>query len=216
MKEHPILFSTPMVLALLEGRKTQTRRIVKFPKDYTGGEVYLNGQFGLKYESSEMGGTVQRLRPKWEAGDILWVRETWNKVTEWDGCGTEPSYYDMIGEERPDHLKPKFIYKADGNALEMHDEEKDEPVTMKWKPPIFMPRKACRITMEVMAVTVQRLQGITEGDSIAEGIDLTKTSGDWENPPSWVFQELWASINGQESWDKNPWVWRIEFKKINS
>lgn len=78
-----------------------------------------------------------------------------------------------------------------------------------------MPKEASRIWLEITGIRVERVQDISEGDAIAEGIDLNKCSGDWESPPSWVFEELWKSINGEESWEANPWVWKVEFKKVD-
>jgi hypothetical protein len=213
MKEKPILFSSPMVRAILEGRKSQTRRVVKFPENFDGRAVYNNHPFGLKYSAQDE--TVYRLFPKWNAGDILWVRETWGKGK----FINEDGEVDYEG----------FVYKTGGYVFEDDKTLSD----FRWKPSIFMPREACRIRLEVTDVRVERLDTISEEDAIAEGIEL---EGDgWKsyeiihagrhkgepNPHSFVpnkspitsYMELWEAINGFDSWNKAPWVWVIEFKR---
>jgi hypothetical protein len=197
MKEIPILFNTEMVKAILSGRKTQTRRIVKLPKDYDGNEntIYDNDPFGLKYTTKE--GTVKRLRPPYRAGDILWVRETW--------------IYDGVN----------YIYKAD-----------TEDMPFRWKPSIFMPKEACRIKLEVIGWEVERLTEISEEDAIAEGIERIGKTYKHYNPKAYFtskalkesiptkttakgsFKTLWESAYGYGSFDKNPFVWVIKFKKL--
>jgi hypothetical protein len=154
MKIMPILFCAEMVRALLDGRKTQTRRLVK---DRPPEIEYC----------------------KYMIGDLLWVRETFI-----DAQG----YNDGLAD---------FMYRADVWA----EGEKDEFKGM-WTSSIFMPRAASRITLEITGVRVERLQDISDEDSIAEGAGY----------PSQKFMALWQSINGKESWDSDPWVWVIEFK----
>jgi len=200
MKEIPILMSTPMVQAILEGRKSQTRRIVKpQPKK----QLYPCGT-GKKYWTEN----PNDLKAKYfhhnygEIGSILWVRETWNTLT---------AYY-----EKPDYsvmVVRDFVYKADDNRFD------------KWKPSIFMPKEACRIRLLVEDVRVERLQDITEEDAKAEGYlysDWHRINEDAagialysipDKPICW-YAELWRSINGKDSWDKNPWVWVITFTKL--
>jgi hypothetical protein len=207
IKEHPILFSTPMVQAILEGRKTMTRRIVSksgLLEEYNkvtldrDVEVCDPDEYGDYSDTKILKGLCAvfdegewNVKCKYDIGDILWVRETSastissgpsNKITRW--------------------------YKADNPVI-------PERVKFKWKPSIFMPKGFCRIFLEITGIMVERLQDITEGDALKEGIDQSKCSGDWENPPSCVFTELWESINGKESWEENPWVWVIEFKRIS-
>lgn len=186
-KEIPILFSTPMVQAILEGRKIMTRRIVKFPKDYDGKAVFNNGHFGLKYSSNEFNGCVHRLGPKWDAGDIIWVRESWK------------------ANEIP--IGWPYHYKALNDTF-------THPENEKWKPSIHMPKAACRIWLEVTDVRVERLQDITEEDAKAEGAEKAYDVYPEMARYKLGFCRLWQSINGPESWDANPWVWVISFKHI--
>jgi hypothetical protein len=166
MKERPILFSGPMVRAILEGRKTQTRRIVKpQPLCIASGEWIMNGS-ACKYG---------------KPGDRLWVRETWWAPRD-----------DVRGEYKREYIK--YAATLDGMG---------QPT---WKPSIHMPRWASRINLEVVSVRVERLQNISEEDARAEGI--------WQ--PNWPlsWRQLWESINGAGSWEANPWVWVVEFKRI--
>lgn len=192
----PMLFSTPMVKALLEGRKTQTRRIVKLPKEYNGGNVYKNGQFGIKYETNDDVGNIiiKRLSPKIKIGDIIWVRETFSES-----------------------LNPnEYCYKADT----------DNPIYLdknwKWKPSLFMPKSVCRLFLEITNVRVERIHDISEADAIAEGIEAECFNKEWwyknyiENDstlyPCISYQTLWAKIHGKKSWDENPYVWIYDFE----
>lgn len=186
MKEIPILFSTPMVQAILAGRKTQTRRLISFPKDYDGKAVFNNHPFGLKYSSNEFDGCVKRLNSKWQKDDLLWVRESScknNTQTGWP-----------------------YMYKA--------SEETHYVNHIKWKPSIHMPKEAARIWLEVTNVRVERLHDISRGDCMAEGCPFPNMAKE-TNPKAW-FSNLWQSINGQESWDANPWVWVVEFKVLST
>jgi hypothetical protein len=179
-KFHPILYQTEMVKAILEGKKTKTRRSVKMPPDRIWGHSNrFYGESGREYKC-----------PYGKVGDVLWVRETWQHVDiENDYSG--------------------FVYKASGGLdWEMSNED------CKWKPSIFMPKSACRIFLEITDVKVERLQGISEADAIAEGINLKNTSGDYEHTPVQEFEKLWQKINGPESWESNPFVWVISFKQI--
>ena len=188
MRERPILFSTQMVNAILAGEKTMTRRIVKFPKDFTGENVFHNGSLGLKYTSNMGGDTVQRLSCKHgEIGDKLWVRETFCQITVED--------------------RPLLLYKADGDLNNAFDVFRaDKP----WRPSIYMPRSASRITLKITDVRAERLQSITEEDAQSEGV----LSSGFDKTYRYSFSKLWESINGNGSWTANPWVWVIEFKRI--
>ena len=200
MKERPILFSAPMVRALLKSRKTQTRRVVK-PQPASGVRPSPFSKSGLE------DGHGRELRcPYGRPGDRLWVRETW---------------------ARPITLDPgPTIYRADYPACVPSYYENVPPADeVVWKPSIHMPRSACRITLEITGVRVERLQDISEVDAKAEGcepIDLCdhirQSCSDigCPGPTNYRggYQSLWESINGPGSWDTNPWVWVIEFKRI--
>jgi hypothetical protein len=179
MKEHPIIFSTPMVQAILDGRKTMTRRVVKPTIQYTK-------------------------CPYGQPGDILWVRERF--------CNMSLPYCD-----------PEYIYFTETLYAEDYD-----PSEWTWKPSIHMPRKACRLFLEIVSIRVEKLHKISKDDAIREGIEVVDDSynddqiyrnydGDGEAPSSLhakdSFMTLWSRINGWDSWYKNPLVWVIEFKR---
>ena len=191
----PIIFSTPMVQAILEGRKTQTRRVIKingYPITSPEESLELTKE-GLIYHSfCSMSGYYKLLC---QPGDILWVRETW--------CTHE----DMADVFENQH-RPGYYYKAN----EIGKEWVNDREIVKWRPSIFMPREAARIFLRVKTVRVERLQDITAHDAIREGMES-------EIPFDAVdeFKELWDSLNAKRGygWDTNPWVWVIEFERIN-
>lgn len=214
MKERPILFSGAMARAILDGSKTQTRRVVK--KD--GGLLnYGAAQFvkdGLWYPTSPSGkaGLVPPIIcPYGQPGDRLWVREQY-KISEW-----MPSYA-TIEYTANDHKKTFVRQYLQGRIT--------EPVSVNnLRPSIFMPRWASRITLEITGVRVERLHDISEKDAISEGVTYTGPfpmavlSGFLPAPDDLAIKEfkiLWESINGAESWYANPWVWVIEFKRVQS
>jgi len=194
MKERPILFNAPMVRALLSGSKTQTRRRFKLPP---GLDWYFSGalrgeETGDVHDPAGKGWwNIDELRcPYGQPGDQLWVKETWR-------------------EDSPDDPEGA-IYRADQEHL--------MPQGGRWKPSIFMPRWASRVTLEITGVRVERLQDISETDALAEGIhryDVLEEAG--PHDPHFnrgTYQRLWESINGGGSWASNPWVWVITFKGI--
>lgn len=226
MKERPLLFSAPMVLATLDGSKTQTRRIFN-PRRWTAARLnllrFVHVLFG---EATKILSCAQPADtayagfdifpyahspsyfkcPYGQPGDRLWVRET--------HC---PNWCD------------KTIYKADGGSAI----EAGYPKEPKWRPSIHMRREYSRILLEITDVRIERLQDISEADAMAEGISevnfrpcdgfplslgymVGKDDGKTSLATSAIaaYRELWEAINGASSWDKNPWVWVIEFKKI--
>ena len=181
MTERPIIFSTPMILAILDGKKTMTRRVIK-PQpaghEFNGFNAFGEAIFYPRDDNSDDAGL--RRCPFGQPGDKLWVRETWRTLTE----GIE--------------------YRADWV----------DPPRGIWKSPIFMPRLASRITLEIAAIRVERIQDITEEDiRYAEGCLYTPwlPSGD-----PLVFQNVWDSLNAKRGygWEKNPFVWVIEFRRL--
>jgi len=222
MNLKPILFKPPMVQAILNGTKTQTRRLIK-PQPNENGIDYIPNPPSLDWEQTyndiwkpwsyetEEGESVAKFCPYGEKGDVLWVRETFSEedISFWEGL-------DFIEKYR-------YEYKAD-----------NEHRKIKWKPGIHMPKEACRLFLEVTRVCVQRLQDITEEDAKAEGVlnmfahdpsigsvaymDYMDKKGGWDSVADDArhsFQTLWQSINGVESWDANPWVWVVRFKRID-
>lgn len=184
MKERPIIFSGPMVRAILDGRKTQTRRIVN-PQPDCGLTSLATTTIAMKE------GRYSIFCPYGQPGDRLWVRETFRIFDSQAECAC----YDDC---RCAQLHGAPIYRADYPC----DED-------PWKPSIHMPRWASRITLEITGVRVERLNGISEDDACEEGVNLM----DW-NCGRVAFKSLWKSINGRSSWEENPWVWGVEFKRI--
>lgn len=221
-KFKPILFSTPMVKAILDGRKTMTRRKIKnkdqpFIQD-SDCEIELNETWGWvvmrlietdppRYE------VLQQFKCHYgKVGDVLWVRETWNTR---EG--------DLVYKASPDLFKKTKWYKEIKNAFDISIFKIPEPSNcIKWKPSIFMPKSACRIFLEITDVRVERLNEISEEDAKMEGIYFNKGAvqngygikdSTTYNTAVSAFQSLWQSING--NWEENPFVWVVEFKKID-
>ena len=206
MKSHPILFSAPMVHAILEGQKTQTRRVVRkqFPNDAEPAEVsatspegwQISGHSGLWWDDA--GACIDdAIRcPFGIPGDRLWAREAWHAARDLDR--TPPR--DISPDSDIEYAATARSYAEIG-------------LKGKCRPGMFMPRWASRITLEIVSVRVERLNEISGKDCIAEGIDEASA-------PDYIFglheayRDLWESINGPESWAANPWVWVVEFKRI--
>ena len=215
MKEIPILFSTPMVQAILEDRKFMTRRVIK-PQPLWIGESNIP----FKTPDADPKGIIKF--PYGQPGDRLWVRETWQlyNVDYKDELGTS-----MILEDEWEGQMPKtkpwltqILYKAT---------EIIEGWRAKWRPSIFMPRWASRIDLEVVSVRVERLQDLTEEDAKAEGIEKGNTyyygdphpvkgSPKCYNTAKEAFAGLWDSLNAKRGfgWEQNNWLWVVEFKRI--
>lgn len=191
--ERPILFSAPMVRAILEGRKTQTRRIVK-PQPSPSSDTAFIGLDGIwRFSHPTLRGPVSHEAddvrcPYGQPGDRLWVREAW---------AFHPDF--------PESTR-RAIYRADAGV------ENDVP---RWRPSIHMPRWASRILLEITAVRVERLQDISETDAQAEGVanSLHLRGGRLAREN---FAHLWWTINGDGSWEANPWVWVVEFKRVEA
>lgn len=193
----PILFHTDMVRAILEGRKTVTRRVVKPQPVGQPAQMGKDSCWPGCFASAE---DERIYRPPYQPGDILWVRESWQFIPCIDcrlyvhgGCTDTPITYedkDSIGEGC-------FIYRADY----------PEPQRVYWKPSIHMPRDAARIFLRVKGVGVERLQDIDDAGVTAEGLEI-----------GCYFDELWDSTIKPADrtiygWDANPWVWVIQFKR---
>lgn len=208
VKERPILFSAPMVRAILEGRKTQTRRVVTSKQvPILNGARRVLGPYsdgGFDFILSDETGSIYKC-PYGQPGDRLWVRETW---------GEDYTCSDVVGN--PQQLAPmaSVVYRADGHSM--------SEAGTGWCPCIHMPRYASRIRLEVVSVRVERLQGISDADCEAEGVrpSVDGNGQDWRaDETGWrrTFRQLWDSINAKKApWDSNPWVWVIEFKQENT
>jgi hypothetical protein len=214
MKERPILFSGPMVRAILDGRKTMTRRMVAWPvkrwmfcDDYNGSEIdqwrlQADGWQGWGYVTAHNGVLAPChppiICPYGKPGDRLWVRE---KFTV---CPSVNDDFDII-------------YDADDALTNWRDNahKMAYPIRDKTYPSIHMPRWASRLTLEVVAVRVERVQEVTEADAWAEGVDREDQGCEFPTGRD-GFQGLWDSINSARGyeWASNPWVWVVEFRKV--
>jgi hypothetical protein len=187
VRDRPILFSAPMVRALLAGTKTQTRRVVK------------NINPTLPASNPEPHHIANALRcPCGVHGDRLWVREAW-RVSRF----ADP----MPPRDLSAHVA--VAYEAESGSWG----ESEEELLGKLRPGMFMPRWASRITLEVTGVRVERLQAIHESDVMAEGLRVADCDGLGARVE---FSKLWESINGPGSWAANPWVWVVEFRRTNA
>lgn len=235
----PILFNTEMVRAILDGRKTCTRRLVKpqpdekhtFPLGFVTDSTEKKevGCFG--FGINENGGSIQFAKPPYQTGDILYVRETWQC---WRAHRYEATA-DIRFRAGGDDVRLQF---ANGNTDSIDRLEYDTFVHKwfshngKWKPALFMPKEAARIWLKVTDVRVERLQSITEGGAIREGAEGEKChhtntgafgctdcmNTGWIEPPQVEFMQIWNSTIKKSDidcygWDANPWVWVIEFER---
>ena len=216
MTDHPIPFTAPMIRALLDGRKTQTRRPIKPSNSLFNGRrwtalhkaqtwdwnaawvdpgpspagnsgPYLQLPWQDGPDADTFRDTSHRVYPVIQPGDRLWVKETWA------------------------HDAPVPVqYKAGPHVG-------DDALGVRWKPPMFMPRWASRITLTVTDVRVQRLQEISEADAVAEGchaslaLTMRRPNGSFPGNPIACFNDLWISIHGPAAWDANPWVVALTF-----
>ncbi len=232
MKERPILMSGPMVRAILEGRKTQTRRIMKpqpHPEFLKRGVVSVVPQWpmqnGVRWFMAD-GCSELVPCPYGQPGDRLWVKETW-QYAGWTEDGYPYVRYAVDGTTRlvDRGISDEWAIKLEDTWQKLSTDENyaidKKAADRKWRPSIFMPRWASRITLEVTAVRVERLQDISCEDALAEGIDhycpgvTAALRGETEADPVAEYRTLWESINGPGSWDANPWVWVISFRRIN-
>ncbi len=211
MKERPILFKGEMVRAILDGTKTQTRRIVKPQPEVTSDSdcrVKINGNHHTGPSDYLLKDVLPRFAcPYGQPGDRLWVRETTCIAPKFFAPPDQSCVPDYDGDLR------YVSYKADG-----HCEYAMREYKLKWTPSIHMPRWASRITLEIVSVRVERLQDITEECAKAEGCDNSNSEAaitvGWYERPRSAFIRLWESINGADSWLSNPWVWVVEFKRV--
>ncbi|QOF81823.1 morphogenetic protein [Variovorax sp. 38R] len=208
-----------MVRALLDGTKTQTRRVVKPRKDRRWGCDLVPHELAGEINSGDFTNTVYG-----QPSDRLWVREAWQGPLV-DGDVYERQGGNMLPFQKPEYCR----YAADGGPRPEYLDA-DDNMRQGWKPGIHMYRWASRITLEVTDVRVERLQDICAADAKAEGIEGQFENGPWRNygrdgywfpegkdtAPVLSYRSLWEQINGAGSWAANPWVWVIEFRRIAS
>ncbi|EPL2184199.1 hypothetical protein WJD19_000972 [Klebsiella pneumoniae] len=227
MKERGMIFNGEMVRAILDGRKTQTRREIKLNLDIAclattydwATSLAANHYQGLTEEQIQQkaeslrgvihpvilanGQMVSIICPHGKPGDRIWVRETWAEA------GASAPDLKLYRANYPEHVPS--IYENVPPAEEI-----------RWTPSIHMPRTASRILLEITDVRVERLNAISQEDAQAEGMELTGWRPTYSDPDSGGevitpydnFAELWSSIYGDESWKANGWVWVIEFKRV--
>lgn len=236
-KEQPILMSTPMVQALLAGTKTETRRdknlkeINENPDEWTFHgttkcDVPQGYKIGTYIFTREKDPLATAVKCPWEVGNILWTKETWRPVLKID--------QNAMGEW------PMIRYKADSSEIAVPFDEYEwfreltKDGKFIYKSSMFMRRKFARIFLQITEIKLERLHDITEDGAIAEGIggfdlpqscrelypasykDYSKKSETWNLSPIDSYKSLWESINGEGSWEKNPWIWCVKFEKLNS
>ena len=233
MKERHINLKAWEVRAILEGRKTQTRRMVKPYEWFEGHRIHScvgavrKGEIS-RYEDliSSCDGGIQRRCPYGSPGDRLWVREAFEVVRE--TCSYEVEEYDYFPWDAEFYGPPQHALRAKcprggERARVLYRADEDEPIE-RWRPSKYMPRWASRITLEVTGVRVERLQDISAHDAIAEGVEISdlaklhalalRKQGRNISAAVVEYGILWESINGPGSWDVNPWVWVVEFKRV--
>ncbi|PHZ92574.1 hypothetical protein CS912_22710 [Klebsiella variicola] len=205
--ERGMIFNAEMVRAILDGRKTQTRRPIKWKQTrFTEIGEREDGSKWPWSEDAEHAFDFWHPCPFGSVGDRIWVRETFQ------GPLFDFDLMDSYCKDSTPFEKSEFcVYKADGvPAPEFYDA--DDELHCCWRPSIHMPRWASRILLEITGVRVERLKSISDRDALREGCSTAEMkSGDCVAD---VFARLWASIYGDESWNSNPWVWVIEFKRI--
>jgi hypothetical protein len=225
MTERPILFSAPMVRALLDGSKTQTRRVVKDLPPWQITEIVPDAGGTGKWlpngpapSGRGMASGHWRPCPYGQPGDLLWVRETFYAFGRWETRFSERKgrdewhFVDITTEcDR--------LYQFDTRHMTPEGNRGAAPGWHK-RPSIHMPRAASRILLEIVSVRVQRLGAIGEADARSEGVTIEERhkigycAGELLPPSIRAFRDLWESISGAGTWDANPWVWVVEFKRV--
>jgi len=215
-----VLFSSAMVKAILDGKKTMTRRVITGLAQSSGKPYWPGGKHG---------GDFLRVEhcPHGKSGDRLWVKETWRS---WEETCTTSSFDQGEDHRCTEHCRQTYVAYAatprvgyrpvpDKARITYLDEttplDRNPRLQGPWKPSIFMPRAFSRIDLEVTAVRAERLQDISEEDAEAEGVAPVMPIGC--NSPSYraAFPALWDSINGRRApWASSPWVWAISFKRV--
>lgn len=223
MKERPILFSGPLVRAILAGRKTETRRVVKLPSGINLVERSTAGEwlFSVAREGRDPALIHAQRCPYGGPGDRLWVRETW-RPWGWDDDQTPYcllKYRADGGEGRTEMPRSKILqWAAEYDAIHPGDEAAKVAWWDRWRPSIHMPRWASRILLEVTDVRVERLQAITEEGARAEGVEPAPFCKSGRPVGMWhveTFECLWDEINSKRApWGGNPWVWVVSFKRV--
>lgn len=225
MKERPVLMHAKSINGILEGRKTQTRRIVKPRPDVPWkispiDDEWLVEGWPKQERAMQNFGRAHRIRcPYGKPGDQLWVRETF-AISSVDGC--------LVSIARKERMpEGKTLADTDGGLDQTYLENLDEvrtaerlydPFLERWRPSIFMPRWACRLTLEIINIRVERVQSISEEDCFAEGVRILDEIAPYKDCPNYRihFHELWDETNGKGAWQKNDWCWVLSFKRVEA
>ena len=211
MKERPILFSGPMVNAILRNEKTQTRRVLKVSDHGYKFEhmMKLDDYFVATFDPGLMFQTELVKCPYGKVGDRLWVREGWRYYID------SELWYCV--QYRADNAvkKPDFPDNNAGFRFVGYCDETEDPENQRWRPSIHMPRYSSRILLEIADIRVERVQDISEADAMFEGAEPQIVLPGDEISFVAGFYWLWDSINDKRGfgWDVNPWVWVIEFER---
>lgn len=204
-RERPILFNDQMVRAILEGRKTVTRRVVKPQPDFLGSMVDPNTPF----KTLDAGLHARITCPYGEPGDRLWVREAWAADAQVDAIAPSD-----LSQGEPIWYPADLSVRQTGCSMISKG---------RGRPSIHMPRWASRVLLEITAVRVERLQDISEEQALAEGVhgepcdharQACSDIGCWGDTAKGAFGFLWEQLNGAGAWQANPWVWVVEFKRV--
>lgn len=214
----PILFNTDMVCAILNGRKTCTRRVVKPQPE---GQPIFMPSYSAWPGYFAINGTPKVIKPPYQPGDILYVRETWNygyvDTTDFECQCNEPFFEELPHGSRKDtYLMPRYFYRT---------EDLDGLAGMKWHPSIHMPKEAARIFLRVTDVRAERLQDISPMGVSMEGVKILQ-SNEWDCEMSpdamrrFEFAGMWDNTIKKADlplygWNANPWVWVIDFERID-
>ena len=194
IKERGILFSEAMVRALLDGTKSQTRRALR-PQPEGGCEPGMaRNRFGL-------------------AGDRLWVRETYFAFGHWETrpkAGKAGKEWYFVDRTRTSGQRYRYALDEPGGADPLAGRVAGDLPRWHRRPALFMPRAARRILLEIVGVRTERLREISAADALAEGVDSLGADGD----PVLAYRSVWERINGEGSWDADPWLWAVEFRRL--
>ncbi|MDA3542509.1 hypothetical protein MKL51_06010 [Acinetobacter sp. AOR18_HL] len=219
MKERPIILNTTMVKAIIEGRKVQTRRLVKEKLISEQAEFECGNRPNVIRSEPSLQYYIDKGCPFGQVGDHLWVRETFciGSIEEEDHYQgwPKPLYVHQDGDPKQYPIYKEWCLREGISFDDVH-----------WKPSIHMPRSASRILLEITKIRIEKLNQISNQDAVQEGLLKLPASGRYvvsrgdqyfgaaSNNPCEVFKWLWESIYGSSSWELNPWVWVIEFNVI--
>jgi hypothetical protein len=238
-KERPILFSGPMVRAILAGQKTQTRRVMKpqpepCPADHTRAGHWWpsrphQSMLHVEDELQKWTGLAGDACPIGDHGERLWVRETWADVNLYGAPAIAyradhhlsdlMSDQSFLDEGAFNYEDPRYRAVAagkQGNQFSVWAFDLLNETEGRWRSAMFMPRWVCRLVLEIVSVRVERLQAISTEDCVAEGLSTNLREQEAVDDLRGQWKDLWTGINGAASWEANPWVWVVEFKRVEA